>query len=135
VHIDFYAPDMNKPVRVSVQLRLEGKPVGLAEGGVLEHILREVEIEVLPADIPEFMPIDVNGMGLGDALHVSDVVTQKGIKIISLPTLTIATVSIPREEVVTPTATATPEAGAAGAAAAPAAGAAAAPAAGGDKKK
>jgi large subunit ribosomal protein L25 len=135
LHVDFYAPDMNKPVRVSVQLRLEGKPAGLSEGGVLEHILREVEIEVLPADIPEFLPIDVGVLGLGEALHVSDMVTPKGIKIISLPSLTVATVAIPKEEAAAPVAAAAAEAGAAApaaGAAAPAAGAAA-PAA--DKKK
>lgn len=142
IHVDFYAPDMTKPVRVSVELRLEGKPIGLSEGGVLEHMLRDVEIDVLPADIPEFLTIDVGDMGLGDALHVSDLKVPQGVKVVSLPTLTIATVAVPKEEVLTPTAAATPEAAAAGAAApaagaaAPAAGAAAAaPAAGGDKKK
>jgi len=140
VHIDFYAPDMTKPVRVSVELRLEGKPAGLSEGGVLEHIVRDVEIEVLPDAIPEFLPIDVSNMGLGDAMHVSDLQIPAGIRIISLPTLTVATVSVPKEETVAPVAAAaaTPEAGAAAPAAgagAGASGAAAAPAAGGDKKK
>ena len=137
VHIDFYAPDMSKAVRVNVELRLEGKPVGLSEGGVLEHMVRDVEVEVLPSDIPEFLTIDVSGMGLGDAMHVSDLLAPKGVRIISLPTLTIATVSVPKEEVAAPVAAAaTPEAGAA-AAAAPASGAAAAPAtpAAGEKKK
>lgn len=137
VHIDFYAPDMTKPVRVSVEIRLEGKPSGLSEGGVLEHVLRDVEIEVLPADIPEFLSVDVGVMGLGDALHVSDLKVPSNVKIVSLPTLTVATVSVPKEEAAAPVmAAATPEAAAAGAAA-PAAGAAApaAAAAGGDKKK
>jgi large subunit ribosomal protein L25 len=134
VHIDFYAPDMNKAVRVNVELRLEGKPLGLSEGGVLEHIVRDIEIEVLPNDIPEFLPVDVSEMGLGDALHVSDVKVPAGVRIISLPTLTVATVSVPKEESAAPQAAAAAAAPAAGAAAAPAAGAAA-PAAGGDKKK
>jgi large subunit ribosomal protein L25 len=136
VHIDFYAPDMSKTVRVNVELRLEGKPVGLSEGGVLEHIVRDVEIEVLPSDIPEFLNFDVSGMGLGDAMHVSDLLVPKGVRVISLPTLTVATVSVPKEETAAPVAVAaTPEAGAT-AAAAPAAGAAATAApATGDKKK
>lgn len=136
VHIDFYAPDMSKPVRVNVGLRLDGKPIGLSEGGVLEHIVRDVEIEVLPNDIPEFLTVDVSAMGLGDAMHVSDLVVAKGIKVLALPTMTIATVSVPKEEVAAPVAAATPDAAAGAApaagAAAPAAGAAA-PAA--DKKK
>jgi large subunit ribosomal protein L25 len=130
LHVDFYAPDMTKPVRVSVELRVEGKPAGLAEGGLLEHMLRSIEVEVLPNDIPEFMTADVSHLGLGDALHVSDLQVPAGVKILSLPTLTIATVAIPREEAAaTPTAEAAPAAGAApAAAAAPAAGAKGAPA-------
>ncbi len=126
IHVDFYAPDMTKPVRVNVELRLEGKAVGLSEGGLLEHLLRDIEIEVLPLEIPEFISADVSNLGLGDALHVSDVQVPAGVKVISLPTLTIATVAVPKEETATPAATA--EAAPAAGAAAPAAGAAAAPA-------
>lgn len=128
VHVDFYALDMTKPVRVNVGLRVEGKAAGLADGGLLEHTLHYLEIEVLPNDIPEFVVADVSELGLGDALHVSDLKVPAGVRIISLPTLTIATVSVPKEEAAAPVAAAAaPAAGAAGAAA-PAAGA-------GDKKK
>ena len=131
LHVDFFAPDMSKPVRVKVELRLIGKAQGLSEGGLLEHMLRELEIEVLPLEIPDFIEADVTALGLGDALHVSDLKVGKGVTFISLPTLTIATVAVPREEVAAPVAAAAaPAAGAAGAAA-PAAGAAGAkPAAG-----
>lgn len=98
LHIDFYAPDMNKPVRVNVEIRLEGKPAGLADGGVLEHMMRDIEIEVRPNDIPEFITVDVSHLGLGGAVHVSDVKAVAGIRVISLPTLTIATVHTPREQ-------------------------------------
>lgn len=118
LHVDFYAPDMSKPVRVNVEVRLEGKPAGLAEGGVLEHLLRDLEIEVLPNNIPEMVVADVSSLGLGDALHVSDLQLAEGIRVISLPTLTIATVAVPREESTTPTPAT--EASAAAAAAAPA---------------
>lgn len=128
LHVDFYAPDMTKVVRVSVELKLEGKPAGIADGGMLEHMLRELEIEVLPTDIPEQIVADVSGLGLGDALHVSDLKLDKGIKILSLPTLTIATVAIPKEEEAAPVvaAAAAPAAGAAAPAAGKAAPAAAA---------
>lgn len=113
LHVDFYAPDMSKPVRVNVELRLEGKPAGLSEGGVLEHLLRDVEIEVLPNNIPEFLSVDVSHLGLGQALHVSDLPVPEGIRVISLPTLTVATVAVPKEESATPAAAAAPEAAAA----------------------
>lgn len=130
VHVDFYAPDMTKPVRVNVEIRLEGKAIGTAEGGLLEHLLRDVEVEVLPLDIPEFISLDVTSMGLGEALHVSDLKAPNGVKVISLPTLTIATVAVMKEEAAAaPTAAAAaPAAGAAAGKAAPAAAAAKAPA-------
>jgi large subunit ribosomal protein L25 len=119
LHVDFYAPDMSKPVRVNVELRLEGKPAGLADGGLLEHMLRDVEIEVLPDDIPEFITVDVSALGLGDAVHVSDVKVDQGVRVISLPTLTIAVVATPKEEAAAaPAAVAAPAAGAAAPAAA-----------------
>lgn len=128
LHVDFYALDMTKPVRVSVELRLEGKPAGLADGGVLEHMLRTIEIEVLPADIPEYLVADVTALGLGDALHVSDLKVATGIRVISLPTLTVATVAVPKEEAPTAPVAAAAEAAPAAGAAAPATAAAAAPA-------
>lgn len=137
LHADFYAVDMTSALRVNVEIRFEGKPAGLADGGVLQTVLRELEIECLPTDIPEFVIADVSGLGLGDALHVSDLKLPEAIKVISAGSRTIATVNVPQEE---PTAAASADATAgaapaAGAAAAPAAAAAAAPAAGGDKKK
>ena len=137
VHVDFFAIDMSSAIRVQVEIRMEGKPLGLAEGGLLQMVLRELEIECLPADIPEFIVADVSGLGLGDALHVSDLKLPDNIKAISGLARTIATVNLIADEpvaaaVVAPVEGAIP---AAGAAATPAPGAAAAPAAGGDKKK
>jgi len=128
VHIDFYALDMTKNIQVSIGLRFEGKPVGLSEGGVLELIVREIEIECKPNEIPDEIVVDVSAMGVGDALHVSDVKVPAGMKVMSMSTLTLATVSVPKEEAVVEAA---PAAAAAGAA--PAAGAAAPAAAAGGK--
>ncbi len=123
VHIDFYALDMSANIQVSIGLRFEGKPVGLSEGGVLELIVREIEIECKPNEIPDEIVVDVSSMGVGEALHVSDVKVPAGMKVMSMPTLTLATVSVPKEEA------AAEAAPAAAAAAAPAAGAKGAPAA------
>lgn len=118
VHVDFYAIDMASNIRVSIGLRFDGKPAGLSDGGVLELIVRDVEVECKPNEIPDEIVVDVSGMNVGDALHVSDIKVPAGVKIISLPTLTLATVAVPKEEVATPTAAATEAAPAAGAAAA-----------------
>lgn len=120
LHVDFFALDLNKTVRVSVEIRLEGKPAGLAEGGLLNIVNRTIEIEVLPTDIPENISADISHLGVGDALHVSDLKVPEKMRVISSPELTIAVVNVQEEEAA-PEAAATP---AAATAAAPAAAAA-----------
>lgn len=128
-HVDLFALDLKKNVRVSVEIKVEGKPIGLAEGGLLNIVARQVEIECLPTEIPESFTVDVTNLNVGDSMHVSDLQVPEGIKMISRPELTIAAVVVQEEEVVAPAAeAATPAAGAA----APAAGAAT-PAAGAKK--
>lgn len=123
-HVDFFALDLKKSVRVNVEVRLEGKPIGLSEGGLLNVVLRSVEVEVLPTDIPEFISADVSNLGVGDALHVSDLKVTGSTKIITGAEQTIAVVNTQEEEVVAAPVAAAPAA----AAAAPAAAAAKAPA-------
>ncbi len=120
-HVDLFALDLTKMVRVSIEVRVEGKAIGIAEGGLLNIVSRQVEIECLPTEIPDFIVVDVTNLGVGDSLHVSDMTIPAGIKMISRPETTIAAVVIQEEEVV-----AAPVVDAA-AAAAPAAGAKAAP--------
>lgn len=129
-HVDLFALDMTKQVRVSVEIKLEGKPIGISEGGLLNIVSRQVEVECLPTEIPDFIVADVTNLGVGDSIHASELTIPAGVKLISRPELTIAAVVEQEEEIV-----ATPAAGAAatpaaGAAATPAAGAAATPAAG-----
>ena len=140
VHVDLFALDLTKTVRIHVEVRLEGKAIGLADGGLLNIVNRQIEIECLPTDIPDSFVADISHLGVGDALHVSDINVGKGIKVISAPDLTIAVVNLAEEEAATPVAAAAatdaaaPAAGAK-AAAAPAAGAKAAAAPAADKKK
>jgi len=133
-HVDLFALDLKKPVRVSVEIRVEGKAVGLAEGGLLNIAVRQVEVECLPTEIPEAITVDVTNLAVGDSLHVSDLTIPAGIKMISRPEVTIAAVVLQEEEAAAPVAEAAAAApaaaaGAKPAAAAPAAGKAAAPAA------
>lgn len=131
-HVDLHAIDLKKAIRVNVEVRLEGKPAGLAEGGLLNVVNRTIEVECLPTEIPEFFTADISNLGVGDALHVSDLTLPAGLKVTSSPDTTIAVVNLFVEEELTPAADAAPADGAAApaaGAAAPAAGAAA-PAAG-----
>lgn len=139
VHLDFYALDMSKAVRVNVELRFTGKALGVGEGGVFNTVRRDVEVECLPTAIPEFFEVDVTNLGLNQSMHVSDVTFPSGVKLITSPQETIATCAVVEEVVaaaptaVAADAAATPAAGAAAPAAGAAPAAAAAPAAG-DKK-
>jgi len=130
VHVDFFALDLTKTVRVHVEIRLEGKPIGLSEGGLLNVVQRQIEIECLPTDIPDFFTADVSNLGVGDALHVSDLNVGGNVKVISRPEETIAVVAVQEEEEVVAAPVAAAATPATGTAAAPAAGAAATPAAG-----
>lgn len=126
-HVDLFALDLSKAVRVSVEIRVEGKPVGLAEGGFLNIAIRQVEVECKPTEIPDSITVDVSNLAVGDSLHVSDLKIPAGIKMISRPDLTIAAVVLQEEEVAPTVEAAAPAAAAAkapaGKAAAPAAGA------------
>lgn len=122
-HVDLFALDLTKSVRVSVEIKIEGKAIGLAEGGLLNIVVRQVEVECLPTAIPESIVVDVTNLAVGDSIHVSDITVPAGVKMITRPEVTIAAVVVQEEE------TAAPEA----AAAAPAAGAAAPAAAAGAK--
>lgn len=123
VHVDFFALDLTKTVRVHVEVKLEGKPIGLSEGGLLNVVQRQIEIECLPTDIPDFFTADVSNLGVGDALHVSDLNVGGNVKVLSRPEETIAVVAVQEEEAAAPAAAAAAPAAAAPAAAAPAAGA------------
>ena len=131
-HVDLFALDLTKMVRVSIEVRVEGKAIGIAEGGLLNIVSRQVEIECLPTEIPDFIVVDVTNLGVGDSLHVSDMTIPAGVKMISRPETTIAAVVIQEDEVVAAPVVdaAAAAAPAAGAKAAPGAAAAAAPAAG-----
>jgi len=139
-HIDFFAPDMTKAVRVDVEVKLTGKARGTAEGGLVSMVRREVEIECLPLEIPPFFELDVTELDLNASMHVSDIKFPENLKVITSMDETIVSCSEVKEEVAAPVVAAADAAApgtapAAGAAAAPdAKGAAAAPAADKGKK-
>ncbi len=116
LHIDLKRIAMDKALRVNVPVVLQGVPVGVkTEGGILEQMLREVEIECLPADIPSHIDADVSELTFGKVLRVSDLPHNPKLKFLSDANQPVAHVTSVKEEVV-----ATPEAAAAEAAAAPA---------------
>ncbi len=99
LHIDIKRIAMDKPMRVSVPIHLVGTPVGVkSQGGILDHVLREVEIECLPADIPSHLDVDVTGLGLNTAIHVSDLPHSGSIKFLGEENATVAHVTAVKAE-------------------------------------
>jgi len=128
-HIDFYEVEAGKMLRTKIQLKLTGSPEGVRLGGVMETGTIEVEVECMPKDLPERILVDVSGLQLNHSIHVKDLKVAAGVKILSDPHKTVATLKYIKNEVPA-AAEAAPAAGTAPAAgAAPAAAAAAAPAA------
>jgi len=117
LHADFYKVAMDKVIRVTVTVVPRGEPKGVKQqGGVLDIVHRQLELECLPADIPEHIEIDVSEMMVGQSVRVRDVATNAKWKAVSDPEMMLMHVIIPKVEEVP----ATPEAVAAAAAAGPA---------------
>ncbi len=97
-HVDFYEIHAGEKLRLDVPLELVGSPDGVRNaGGVLEQFRREIEIEVLPRDIPERITVDVTDLRVGSSLHVSDL-SVPNARILSDPDTTVCTVVPPRVE-------------------------------------
>ena len=83
-HVDFHRISLTEKIIVEVAVEAEGNPVGVrTEGGILEHMLYEVEVECLPTDIPDKVVFDVTEMSIGDSIHVSDLVVEGNVEIVT----------------------------------------------------
>ena len=103
IHIDMKRIALDKVLRVSVRVKLLGVPLGVkTEGGILDQVMREVEIECLPTDIPSHIDVDVSGLGLHQVLRVSGLPQSDKIKYLNSADATVAHVVTIREEVVAP---------------------------------
>ena len=110
LHADFYEVSMEQMVTVEIPVHLLGKPEGVKAGGILDQVLRTIQIQCLPGDIPRSIDVDVNALMIGDSVHVKDVQLEKG-KILTDPNFTIASVVPPAAEA-KPAEEAAPEEGA-----------------------
>jgi large subunit ribosomal protein L25 len=104
IHIDFARVSAAERVEVTVPLELKGEPAGEAEGGVLQQIMAELEIECLVTDIPTAIVHNVSEMKLDDVLHISDLKLPPGVKAMQDPDQVVAQVKTVEEEAVTPVA-------------------------------
>lgn len=105
LHVDFQEISLTDKLKVKVQIIAKGEAIGVKQdGGVLQHILWETEVECLPTNIPEKIEVNVSGLKIGDAIHVKDVQPPEGVKILSDPEGVVFSVEHPKvvEEVVAP---------------------------------
>jgi large subunit ribosomal protein L25 len=99
IHADLTRLVKGQKIEVTVPLHLVGEPVGVREEqGVLEQIIREIEIRCEPREIPDVVNVDVSNLGVHDVLHISDIQVAEGIEILNPPEVVIATVGIVKEE-------------------------------------
>jgi large subunit ribosomal protein L25 len=110
-HVDFYEVDKNRHLRTNVRVELTGAPVGVKEGGLLEHFVHEVEVECLPASLPEKILLDVNELRLGKSLHVRELPPVEGVRFLNSPEQVVCAVVHKRVEVEAPVAAAVPAEG------------------------
>ena len=97
LHVDFQALVAGEKVIVNIPIVLNGIPQGVRlEGGVLDQTLRELEIEVDPADIPDHAEIDITNMVIGDSLHVSDIKLPANVRVLDDPETSVAVLAAPR---------------------------------------
>ncbi len=83
IHADLFEVSMGQKIRVMVEIRQIGEePEGFKKGGILTHMLSSVEVECLPMEIPENFEVDLSGLDVGDAFHVSDI-PASGVKILT----------------------------------------------------
>ncbi len=98
-HVDFNQISLTKKIKVNVPVVAKGEPAGVKmEGGSLEHMLWELEIECLPTSIPKDIEIDVSNLKLGDSVHVKDIIVPSGAKVLNDPESIILSVAAPMKE-------------------------------------
>jgi len=99
VHVDFQTIALTEKIRIKVPLALKGDPVGVKQdGGILEHFLREIEVECLPTNIPEAIEHEVSQMGLGQNLHARDLVMPHDVRLMTDPDAVVIAVLAPKVE-------------------------------------
>ena len=95
IHADFYEISMDKVLTLNVPVVLVNTPVGVANGGILQHVRRELTISCLPDKVIESLEVDVSGLGIGESLHIQDIVLPDGITTPHEGHLTVAVVNAP----------------------------------------
>ncbi len=100
IHLDFMRVSLQEKIRVNVPLVFKGEAKGVKEGGILEQIVRSIEIEGLPLDIPEKIEVDVSDLIVGRSLHVGDIKVPANVRVVTSAAETAVTVVMHVEEAI-----------------------------------
>ncbi|MGE3800442.1 MAG: 50S ribosomal protein L25 [Candidatus Kapaibacterium sp.] len=95
VHFDLIGVAVGELMKLNVPISFVGRAAGQLDGGIVQHVMNELEIEVLPKNLPESIEIDISDLNIGDSIHVSDL-TVENYTILNTPEATIVSVSAPR---------------------------------------
>lgn len=94
-HIDFFEVDMNEERDANVPVHLEGEAPGASEGGIVNHLLYEITVHCLPADIPESITVDISNLNIGDSLSVEEIRSNVPVQIVNEDDEAVVTVQAP----------------------------------------
>jgi large subunit ribosomal protein L25 len=96
IHVDLHEVRLDQPIQAQVVVELVGESEGVKEGGVLSQVVREINVEALPMEVPERIELDVSGMAIGDTLRLADLGTREGVTYLDDPEETVlAIVTMP----------------------------------------
>jgi len=98
VHVDFVEVSMTRRITVRIPVELKGEAAGVTEGGTLEHLLRDLEVECLPTDLVEQFDVDVSQLAIGDSLQVDDLNIDAKFTVMTGGDVAVAMVAAPRVE-------------------------------------
>ena len=97
VHVDFAPVNMTERIEITVPLSVTGDAPGVEEGGVLQQVAYEIQVESLPGDIPQEITLDVSGLGMNENLTLGDLTLPEGVALLSEPEEVAVTVTAPTE--------------------------------------
>jgi large subunit ribosomal protein L25 len=102
-HVDFYEIRMDRKLTLEIPLRFVGIPIGVQNGGELQHLKRDLKVSCLPSDLPDFIDLDVSVLDIGNSIKVQDIKVPEGITVldpgdVGVAMVAIVKVSVPQAE-------------------------------------
>jgi large subunit ribosomal protein L25 len=96
LHVDLFEISLKKELEVDIPIHLVNTPIGVTEGGILQHVRREVKVSCMPDDLVDKIDVDVSELDIGQSLHIGDISFPSGLKSLEDVDVTVVTVVAPR---------------------------------------